>query len=390
MASLHRMTKVRLGIIGMGNIGQHHYAYLSAGKVTRTELTAVSDAIVSKLDKYKPLKTFSDGEELIHSGLVDAVIIATPHYQHTTLGIAALKQGVHAMVEKPISAHKADAERLIAAHKSNPKIIFAGMFQLRAEPRYLKIQKLIQSGELGEIVRLSWIMTDWYRTEAYYASGGWRATWKGEGGGVLLNQSLHNLDVMQWLLGMPARVRGFCQLGRFHQIEVEDNVSAYLEFPNGATGIFISSTGEAPGSNRFEIAGTRGKLVLEKDKLSFTRNEAAMVEFNKVSKLGFAKPDVWHADIPFENAPNPHAILVQNFVNAILDGEALIAPGEEGIHSVELANVILFSSLIDETVELPMDSAAYEKKLNQLIAESKLEKKVVEVPNEDFAKSFNR
>ncbi len=384
------MTKVRLGIIGMGNIGQHHQAYLSAGKVGRAELVAVSDAIPGKLDKYKPLKTFSDGEELIRSGLVDAVIIATPHYQHTTLGIAALKQGVHAMVEKPISAHKADAERLIAAHKSNPKVIFAGMFQLRAEPRYLKIQKLIQSGELGEVVRMSWIMTDWYRTEAYFASGGWRATWKGEGGGVLLNQCLHNLDVLQWLLGMPARVRGFCQLGRFHQIEVEDNASAYFEYPNGGTGMFVSSTGEAPGTNRLEIAGTRGKLVLERDKLSFTRNEQDMIEFSQTAKVGFARPEVWHVDIPFDNANNPHAILVQNFVNAILDRAPLIAPGEQGIYSVELANVILYSSLLGQTVALPMDSAAYEKKLNQLIAESKLEKKVVEVVNEDFTKSFNR
>ena len=384
------MTKVRLGIIGMGNIGQHHQAYLSAGKVSRAELVAVSDAIPGKLDKYKPLKTFSDGEELIRSGLVDAVIIATPHYQHTTLGIAALKQGVHAMVEKPISAHKADAERLIAAHKSNPKVIFAGMFQLRAESRYLKIQKLIQSGELGEVVRISWIMTDWYRTEAYFASGGWRATWKGEGGGVLLNQCLHNLDVLQWLLGMPARVRGFCQLGRFHQIEVEDNASAYFEYPNGGTGMFVSSTGEAPGTNRLEIAGTRGKLVLERDKLSFTRNEQDMIEFSQTAKVGFARPEVWHVDIPFDNANNPHAILVQNFVNAILDREPLIAPGEQGIYSVELANVILYSSLIGQTVPLPMDSAAYEKKLNQLIADSKLEKKVVEVVNEDFTKSFNR
>jgi predicted dehydrogenase len=384
------MTKVRIGIIGMGNIGQHHHAYLSAGKVNRAELVAVSDALAEKLPRYKPLHTFSDGEELIRSGLVDAVIIATPHYQHTTLGIAALKQGVHAMVEKPISAHKADAERLIAAHRSNPKTVFAGMFQLRAEPRYLKMKKLIDEGELGEVVRMSWIITDWYRTEAYYASGGWRATWKGEGGGVLLNQCLHNLDVLQWLLGMPARVRGFCQLGRFHRIEVEDNVSAFFEYHNQATGIFVTSTGEAPGTNRFEIAGTRGKVVLERDQLSFTRNEVDMLQFSQTSKVGFAKPDIWNAIIPIENASNPHAMLMQNFVNAILDGEPLIAPGAEGILSVELANVMLFSSLLGKMVELPMESAAYEKKLNQLIAESRLEKKVVEIAAEDFTKSFNR
>jgi predicted dehydrogenase len=384
------MTSVRLGLIGLGNIGQHHAAYLSAGKIARAELVAVSDAVPAKLEKYKPLRTFNTGEELIGSGLVDAVIIATPHYQHTTLGITALQQGLHVMVEKPISAHKADAERLIAAHRARPELVFAGMFQLRAEPRYLKIRNLLQAGELGEVTRMSWIMTDWFRTEAYYASGGWRATWKGEGGGVLLNQCLHNLDVLQWLLGMPTKVWGFCQLGRFHEIEVEDNVTAYLEFSNGATGTFVSSTGEAPGTNRFEITGTRGKLVLENNRLVFTRNEADALQFSKAAKLGFAKPEVWNVEIPFENAANGHSLLMQNFVEAILQQELLIAPGAEGIHSVELANVMLYSSLIGRDVELPLDSAAYERKLNELIANSKTQKKVVEVSNEDFTKSFNR
>src|SRR3989449_10065585 len=355
------MNKVRLGIIGLGNIGQHHAGYLSAGKVNRADLVAVSDAVPGKLEKYKPLKIFSEGEDLIRSGLVEAVIIATPHYQHTTLGIAALNQGLHVMVEKPISAHKADAERLMGAHQKKAKLVFAGMFQLRTEPRYLKIQKLIQSGELGELVRMSWIITDWFRTEAYYASGGWRATWKGEGGGVLINQCLHQLDMLQWLCGMPARVRGFCQLGRFHNLEVEDNITCYLEWANQATGVFVSSTGEAPGSNRFELAGTRGKLVLEHNRITFTRNETDMLEFSKTAKVGFAKPDVWIADIPFDNNPNPHATIVQNFVDAILDGTPLIAPGQAGIYSIELANVMLYSSLIGQTVELPMNSAAYEK-----------------------------
>jgi predicted dehydrogenase len=386
------MSKVRLGIIGMGNIGKHHAEYLRAGKVNRCELVAVCSTSPNKLEKYLPLKVYGNGEELIRSGCVDAVLIATPHYQHTTLGIAALERGLHVMVEKPISAHKADAERLITAYKKrkNKKIVFAGMFQMRCEPRYQRIQKLIQNGDLGDIVRLSWIITDWYRTDAYYTSGGWRATWKGEGGGVLLNQCLHNLDTLQWLCGMPARVRGFCQLGRYHDIEVEDNVTAYMEFPNGATGTFITSTGEAPGTNRFEIAGTRGRIVLEKDKLNFIRNEVPMDEFSRTSKVGFLKPDTWNAEIPIDNAAAPHAALMQNFVDAILDGAPLIAPGEDGIHSVELANVMLYSSLIDKTVELPMDSAAFEKKLKHLISQSKSKKKVVEVATDDFTQSFNR
>lgn len=320
------MNTVRLGIVGLGNIGRYHADYLAKGRVARAELTAVCDAY-APLDQYHSLQTFDEPGRLFCSGLIDAVIISTPHYQHTTLGIEALEAGLHVMIEKPISAHKADAERLIAAANQRPGQVFGGMFQLRTEPRYLKIQQLIQDGELGEIVRVSWLITDWYRTEAYYASGGWRATWKGEGGGVLLNQCLHNLDVMAWLLGMPARVRGFCQLGRFHNIEVEDNVTAYLEYANGATGVFVTSTGEAPGTNRFEIAGSRGRLVLENNRLTFTRNEKDMLEFNRSSKVGFSRPEVWNVEIPFQDAVLPHALIMQNFVNAILDGEPLIAPG---------------------------------------------------------------
>lgn len=385
------MTKVRLGIIGMGNIGRYHAEYLLNGKVTRCELVAVADAL-APLESWagRGLQTFTDGEALIRSGAVDAVIIATPHYQHTTLGIAALETGLHAMVEKPVSVHKADVERLLASHRQHPKSVLAAMFQLRTEPRYLKMKKLITEGDLGSLVRVSWIITDWFRTEAYYSSGGWRATWKGEGGGVLLNQCPHNLDILQWLCGMPARVRGFCQLGRYHNIEVEDNVTAYLEWADGATGVFITSTGEAPGTNRFEICGTRGKLVLENSRLTFTRNETDMAEFSREARTGFARPEVWNVEVPFDNAPAQHATLTQNFVDAILDGSPLIAPGSEGMNSVELANATLYSSMTGQTIELPLDGVAYERKLQQLIAESRFEKKVVAVTGEDFTKSFVR
>jgi predicted dehydrogenase len=385
------MNTVRLGIIGMGNIGRYHAEYLLNGKVNRCQLTAVADAL-APLEPWaaRGLRTFNDGEALIRSGAVDAVIIATPHYQHTTLGIAALEAGLHVMVEKPISVHKADAERLIAAHARHPDRVFAAMFQLRTEPRYVKIKRLVSTGELGPLVRVSWIITDWFRTEAYYASGGWRATWKGEGGGVLLNQCPHNLDLLQWLCGMPARVRGFCQLGRYHNIEVEDNVTAYWEWASGATGVFITSTGEAPGTNRLELCGTRGKLVLENNRLTFTRNETDMLEFSRTARTGFARPDVWHVEIPFADAPAQHATLTQNFVDAILDGAPLIAPGAEGLHSVELANATLYSSLTEQTITLPLDGAAYEAKLQELIARSRFEKKVVAVEAEDFTKSFVR
>lgn len=383
------MEKVRLGIIGLGNIGRYHADYLLQGKVQRCELVAVCSRSTTA-ERYPGLLRFSDPSDLFKSGAVDAVLIATPHYQHVSLGIAALEAGLHILVEKPIAAHKADAERLIAASRQHPHLVFAGMFQLRTEPRYQKLRRLITSSELGEIVRVNWINTDWYRTEIYFASGGWRATWKGEGGGVLLNQCLHNLDMLQWLCGMPGRVRGFCQFGRYHDIEVEDNVTAYLEWPNRATGVFLGSTGESPGTNRLEIAGTRGKVVLENNRLLFTRNEVDMLDFSRTAQQGFARPDVWNVEIPFTDAVLPHAILVQNFVNAILDGEPLIAPGPEGIHSVELANAIVFSALLDRTLDLPMDGAAWEAKLQELIARSTKEKKVVQVEAVDFTASFRR
>ena len=385
------MEKVRIGIVGMGNMGKYHADYLIKGKVAHAELSAVCSTSPEKLSAYKdPVAVFGNGEEMIRSGSIDAVLVATPHYQHTSLGICAIENGIHLMVEKPISAHKADAERLIEVSAQHPDIVFGGMFQLRTEPRYLKLKKLIADGDLGDIVRINWIITDWFRTEAYYASGGWRATWKGEGGGVLLNQCLHQLDALQWLVGMPSKVRSFAQCGRFHDIEVEDNVTAYLEYPNGATGVFVSSTGEAPGSNRFEIAGTRGRVILENDQIKFTRNESCMLEHSKNSPIGFSKPEVWEVDIPFGNAELPHAILMRNFVEAIRNKTPLIAPGVEGIHSVELANVLLYSSLVDQTINLPMDGAAFEAKLQQLIDESTHEKKVVEISDEDFASSFIR
>ena len=291
------MNKVRIGIAGLGNMGKFHADYLLQGKVNRSELTAVSSTSPARLEPYRQLKTFESTEKMINSGAIDAILIATPHYQHTTLGIAALQRGIHVLVEKPISVHKADCERLIAANKDN-KLVFAAVFQMRTEPRFKKIKSLLTNRELGEITRVNWIITDWFRTETYYSSGGWRATWKGEGGGVLLNQCPHNLDILTWLVGAPSKVRGFCQLGRFHNIEVEDDVTAYLEWANGATGVFITSTGEAPGSNRLEIVGERGKLVVENQKVSFTRNETSMLEFSKTSKAGFAKPDVWNIDVP--------------------------------------------------------------------------------------------
>jgi len=377
-----------MGVIGVGGMGAYHAKYIQAGEIQRCELAAVCDIDERKLSGWGDIKTFTDSRELIRSGLVDAVSIATPHYDHTTIGIDALENGIHVLVEKPISVHKADCRRLIAAHEKNKNLKFQAMFQLRTEPLWKKLKQLVAGAELGEITRIIWIATDWFRTEAYYASGGWRATWSGEGGGILMNQCPHNLDLLQWIFGMPSKIRAFLRFGAKHDIEVEDETTAYLEWPTGTTGVFIASTGEAPGTNRLEIAGERGNIVVQHGKIHFRRNETPMTEFSRTTAEGFALPSAWNIEIPYGGGPTGHQVMTQNFINAILDGVDLIAPAEEGIKSVEIANAMTYSSLTNSTVELPLDAAAFEAKLKELCADSKFVKKVVEIKGEDITSSF--
>ncbi len=368
------MKTVRIGVVGVGNMGSSHARALKNGDISRAVLGAVCDIDPEKLARWDDtIPKFATADDLLASKAVDAVVIATPHYDHTTIGIAALKAGYHVLVEKPISVHKADCERLIAAHKSK-KQVFAAMFNQRTDPHYTRVRDAIRNGELGELLRVNWIITNWFRSEAYYASGGWRATWRGEGGGVLMNQCPHNLDLLQWLTGMPKRVRAFCRFGRYHDIEVEDDVTAYLEYANGATGVFVTTTGEAPGTNRLEITGTRGKIVVENGKIAFSRNEIPVDVFTRTTKESFAAPPLWNVDIPARDNGGQHRAILTNFADAILDGAPLIAPAEEGIHSVELANAMLLSTLTDKTIELPLVSTVFERHLKKLIAGSRRKK----------------
>ncbi|MCH8540598.1 MAG: Gfo/Idh/MocA family oxidoreductase [Opitutales bacterium] len=385
------MKNVRLGIIGMGNMGSTHARKILEGKVKNVTLAAITDSDTKRYLDFPDIPTFSTSEELIKSGKVDAVLIATPHYDHTPLGIAALEAGLHVLVEKPISVHKADCERLLQAYeKTSPKPIFSAMFNQRTDPAYRKVRDLIKRGEIGDILRVNWIITDWFRTEAYYASGGWRATWGGEGGGVLLNQCPHQLDLLQWLCGMPEEVTGFCAFGKYHEIEVEDDVTAFLRYPNGATGVFVTSTGEAPGTNRLEITGDRGRIVIEDRKITFLRTIEPVREFSKSCPGGFTKPEIWTIDIPVENFGGQHVAIMQNFADAILEGKELIAPAVEGIHSVELANAILMSAFQNRPVTLPLSSDEYEAELKKKIKNSTFVKKAPTKPVEptDFDKSF--
>ncbi|MBV8173080.1 MAG: Gfo/Idh/MocA family oxidoreductase [Verrucomicrobia bacterium] len=382
------MQMVKLGIIGVGAMGTVHAQSVIDGNIPRCQLTAVCDPKAERLSRFSAAEHFLSVDEFLRSSETDAVLIATPHYAHTTIGIQALESGRHVLVEKPISVHKSDAERLVAAHR-NSKQVFAAMFNQRTDPFFQRLRRLVRSGELGLIRRVNWTITNWFRTEAYYQSSDWRATWAGEGGGVLLNQCPHNLDLYQWIFGMPAAVRAFCHFGRYHDVEVEDDVTAYLEYPDGMTAVIIASTGEAPGSNRLEVAGERGKVVIENDQFFFTRNEVPMSEFSKTDPGRFSAPSTWDVRIPIEGHGPQHNGILANFVAAILDGATLIAPAQEGTCSLELANSFLLSSLENRSVQLPIDSTLFEQHLKRLIESSGRQKpKVVREAFDDMANSF--
>lgn len=384
------MKQVRIGIAGVGNMGSVHARNILDGKIDRLVLAGLSDGDPRRMDGFAEVPHFATLEEMIASVGLDAVIVATPHYHHVPMATTVLQAGLHVMVEKPIAVHKADAEKLLAVAKSRRKQVFAAMFNQRTDPYYQKLRAMVQGGELGKVRRINWIITDWYRTETYYGSSQWRATWAGEGGGVLLNQCPHNLDLLQWIFGLPKQVRAFCGFGRYHNIEVEDDVTAYLEFAGGMTGLLVTTTGEAPGTNRLEIAAEHGRVVYEADRLRFTRNAVAMSEFSRTSPEAFGRPETSEVEIKVDGHGVQHNGILQNFVNAILDEEPLLSPAREGIRSVELANAMLLSAWTNKTVDLPISSALYARRLKEKIKHSRPRKKKVSkrAASDDFARSF--
>jgi predicted dehydrogenase len=386
--------QVKIGIIGVGSMGLSHV--YSVHELENTCLTAVCDIDPAKFDRIKPevkdnIQLFTSSEEFFAKADMEAVIISVPHYDHVPLAIEALKHGKHILVEKPISVEKKSAMALLNTANNYPDLVKCLMLCQRTQPPHIKLKRLIDSGELGTIKRINWIVTDWFRSQFYYDSGDWRASWRGEGGGVLLNQCPHQLDMLQWFFGMPTKIHAFTALGKYHDIEVEDEISALIEFESGATGVFIASTGEAPGTNRLEIAATRGKVVYENGEIKFFRNEIPDNEFSRTSQKGFAKPEIWNVSIPFTFPPkySQHREVSTNFADVILNGGELVAPLTEGIRSLEIGNAMLLSGLTGETIELPIDADRYAEMLAELIKTSRYQKKSANnCFDETFRQSF--
>ena len=388
----NKVQPVRFGIIGVGNMGNSHIQMHLEGKHKELRITAVADIVPERLEaaskKMPELKLFNSAEELLDSGEVDAVIIATPHYDHSPIAQYAFSKNVHVLTEKPAGVYaKQVREMNEAAAKTD--LVFGIMYNQRTNCLYRKMREIIQSGELGEIKRTSWIITDWYRTQSYYNSGGWRATWAGEGGGVLLNQCPHNLDLWQWICGLPVKVQAFCHEGKWHDIEVEDDVTIYVEYANGATGTFITTTGDCPGTNRFEITLDGGKLVCENTKLMLYKLKGRVSEHCANASEGFGWIEGEWIEVETDGRNKQHSEVTNKFAAAVLRGEPLVANGEEGIRGLSISNAAHLSSWLGRPVDLPVDEDIYFAELQKKIAAGKAEKdNVTENVQGDMSSTF--
>lgn len=350
------MKKLRMGIVGFGNMGTGHAKNLIEGKVPKMELAAICDISPDRCKAAKALypdvAVFENAQEMFESGLCDVVIIAVPHYDHPGLAQAAFAAGLHVITEKPAGVYTKQVKEMNAAAAASDRT-FGIMYNQRTNPVYQKLKTMIERGDLGHIKRITWIITDWYRPQAYHDSSTWRSTWATEGGGALINQNPHQLDLWQWMFGMPDKIFAKVSFGKYYDIEVEDDVMAFFEYDNGTTGEYITSTGEAPGTNRLEIACDMGKVVIEKNKLTFYRNIVSEREFNKTNTIPFATPECWECNVPADfSGGEQHVGIFKNFADAVLEGKKLLAPGEEGINGLTISNAIHLSAWTGETVDV--------------------------------------
>ena len=387
------MKKIKLGILGVGNIGRDHIKRVVDGKCPEIEICAVCDLKQERLDYARELAgaelpIFTDAEKMMDSGLIDSVLVSVPHYDHPKFAMMAMEKGLHVLIEKPAGVYtKQVLEMNECAKKHDVK--FGIMMNQRTNCIYRKMREIVQSGELGKIRRTNWLITNWYRSQAYYDSGDWRATWSGEGGGVLLNQCPHNIDLWQWICGMPKTVHAHLHFGKWHDIEVEDDVSAYVEYENGATGMFITSTGDCPGTNRFEITLDKGKLIAEGDTLTMWKSDVSEQEFSATNTNPFGSMKFTVSTVETDGKNPQHAGVMNAFASAILHGTPLVAEGVEGIRGLSLSNAMHLSAFTNQTIEIDsLDHDLFYNELMKRVAASRRKVNVTEAVAGDMSDTF--
>ena len=387
------MKKIKLGILGIGNIGSHHVKIIAEGKCPEVEIGALCDIKPERMDAVRgysddSVAYFTSAEEMIHSGKIDSLLVAVPHYDHPKYAIMAMRAGLNVLIEKPAGVYTSQVLEMNRVADECGKV-FAIMMNQRTNSIYRKMRQIVQSGEMGAIRRTNWIITNWYRPQAYYDSGDWRATWSGEGGGVLLNQCPHNLDLWQWICGMPTKISAKMHFGKWHDIEVEDDVSAYAEYANGATGVFITTTGDAPGTNRFEICFEKGKLCAEGDSLTMWKSAVSEPEFSKTNTVPFGSMKFVKTTVETDGDNPQHVGVINAFAAAILRGEPLVADGREGIRGLTISNAMHLSAWTGEEIDIA--SFPHERFLEELsvrVASSRRKENVRELLSSDMASTF--
>jgi predicted dehydrogenase len=358
------VSEIGVGVIGIGHAGARHAQALADGAVPGARLAAVSDP---RGERGRPFDVPDlAAADLVRAPGVDAVVIATPHLSHLELAQLALAAGRHVLVEKPLGVDTADCEAVLAEYlRLGPeRPLFGVVHDHRADPRYRWLQALLRRGELGRVERVVWHATDFFRTEAYYAESPWRGSFAREGGGLLVNQAPHLFDTLVWLFGTPRRALGICRFGRFHEIEVEDDVTAHFDFASGMSALVIAGTGEAPGTSRLEVSADRGRVVIEGSEATVHRNRALASEYRRRESSGRPRADVERVMFAAENRTG--LALLQNFVAAIRGEARLLAPAEQAKTAVELANAVLWSCLRERPIDLPLDAAGFRRVLEQL------------------------
>ena len=385
-----RLKKIRYGIVGVGSQGGFSARYLTGGTTmmgaapTNTELGALCDIDPAKRTMceimYPEVPFFDDYRDMISSGKVDAIVTTVPHYLHTEMAIYALEHGMAVMVEKPAGVYAKAVREMNECAARHPEVPFGIMFNQRTNKLYQQLRELVAGGSMGQIRRTNWIINSWWRPDSYYRQSAWRATWGGEGGGVLVNQAPHQLDLFQWICGIPCKVYAKVRYGVGRDIVVDNDVTATLTYPNGATGVFITCTHDIIGTDRLEIDMDGGKIVVEDSKKAtvyrlkrFENDINATIKQEETSRLfmGGGEGKIYDVE-EFENTDGwgvQHGQVLTNFAAHILDGTPLLAPGSDGINGVNLANAILLSSWLGREVDLPVDEDLYLAELNKRIAQ---------------------
>jgi predicted dehydrogenase len=381
-------TTVRIGIAGFGTQGSMYAKFVAEGRVEGMTLGAIADV--------DPARRAAAGSDLpdvplhesviamLDSGDVDAVVTTVPHYLHPELAIAAMERGIHVLVEKPAGVYARQVEQMNAVAAAHPELRFGVMFNQRNNPLYRRLKEIVEAGEIGRVIRSSWIITTWWRPQGYYDQSAWRATWGGEGGGVLVNQAPHQLDLWQWICGVPESVFAKVSYGLQRDIAVEDEVTVLADFGGGSAGVFVTATHDLVGTDRLEIQGDAGKIVVEGSKVATVtrlrepeRDLSAGLGMDQVRQLfrGQLDSTQFHTQETIEFASQwgeQHIGVLANFAAAVLHDEPLLAPGADGLLGVRLANAVHLSSWTGQEVGLDFDDDLFLELLNERITEEGL------------------